>query len=195
MHGRAVQVEQKWQDRLQAAVASTEEQRQHTLAANRKIGTIEGELASARGKLAAEHTKSTDLGRQVEALRAELKQAESTQDSLMGTAAQERKRVLSLEDEVRRLTAAHDGAADQMREEKDGLQNQVRAAPASSSAPHRRLMAHDRLQFSVRAVPAAPSHRWCCMIGMSTPGFFLAGLATLTNARCWGLRSRMSPHK
>eukprot|EP00892_Ulva_mutabilis_P012739 jgi/Ulvmu1/9838/UM056_0079.1 len=119
------EAERKWQDQLQASVSRTEEQRQQTLAANRKIGAVEGALAAAKEKHTAQASRTAELERQVSALETELGQVKSTKDSLAGTAAQEQERVVALQTEVAGLKATHVAAVAKLNEEKGGLQTQI----------------------------------------------------------------------
>lgn len=123
--GGAVQAERRWQDQLNAAVSGTEQQRQHTLAANRKIGTLEGALATAKEKHAAQMSTTADMERQIEALGNELRQVKSVKESLAGSAAQVQERVALLQDEIEEVKAAHDAAVAKLHNERDGMEEQV----------------------------------------------------------------------
>lgn len=120
-----MQVEKKWQERLQGAISGIEEQRQVTLSANRKIGTLEAALAASKNMHATELGKVTNLQRQIEDMSSALIQAESKKDDIADTAAHAQKRVCSLEAEVEELKGKHAHASTEAKRYQASLEEQV----------------------------------------------------------------------
>lgn len=126
-HAWRVQAEQKLHGQIKAATSGTEEQRQHTLAANRKIGVLEGALATSKEKHTAEVNRCARLEKQIDEMRTELRRATSNKDLLEGEAAQRQERVLALEDEIRVLKSEQACASAKALDQQDGFERQVRA--------------------------------------------------------------------
>lgn len=124
-----LQAEQRWQDQLKAAATATDEQRQLTLAANRKIGKLDAALSASKDKLALQLSKTSDLEKQVSELRSQVAKAESNGGVLSDTVAKREDRIRALEADMKALQERHVDASSASKDQENRLREQVLLYP------------------------------------------------------------------